>query len=252
MAALISLFIILTISLLITRIATLALIQTGLSRGLAQFQARSAFTGVGFTTNESEKIVTHPVRRRIVMLLMLFGNAGIVTVISSLLLAFINSGGAFEAGLRLLIMVVGLVVLWFLATRRWANRQLSRLIQWALQRWTKLDIRDYTSLLRLSSEYSVTELLVKPGDWLAEKRLSDLRLRREGVIVLGILRANGHYIGAPRGNTAIGANDTLIIYGRTSILSDLDERRANLTGERAHQKAVAEQQRVLQEQDDQE
>lgn len=82
MFAVISLIIVLTISLLITRIATVALTLTGLSRHTAQFQARSAFTGVGFTTNEAETVVNHPLRRRILMLLMLLGNAGVVTSIS--------------------------------------------------------------------------------------------------------------------------------------------------------------------------
>lgn len=44
----------------ITRIATIALTHTGLSRQTARFQARSAFTVVGYTTSESEKLVNHP------------------------------------------------------------------------------------------------------------------------------------------------------------------------------------------------
>lgn len=43
----------LLLSLLITRIATNALSVTGLSRETARFQARSAFTGVGFTTGRT-------------------------------------------------------------------------------------------------------------------------------------------------------------------------------------------------------
>ena len=46
------------------RIATVGLTMTGVSKDLAQFQALSAFTGSGFTTEESEEIVNHPLRRR--------------------------------------------------------------------------------------------------------------------------------------------------------------------------------------------
>lgn len=73
MLSIVSLLIVLTLSILVTRIATVALAHTGLSRESAKFQARSAFTGVGFTTNESEKVVNHPIRRRILLLLMLLG-----------------------------------------------------------------------------------------------------------------------------------------------------------------------------------
>jgi hypothetical protein len=61
MTALISLIIIFTLSALITKIASEALVHTGLSKQSAKFQARSAFTGVGFTTSEAEHIVNHPV-----------------------------------------------------------------------------------------------------------------------------------------------------------------------------------------------
>jgi len=61
------------ISLLITRVATVAFVLTGMSQEAARFQARSALTGTGFTTTESESVVGHPVRRRIVMALMLLG-----------------------------------------------------------------------------------------------------------------------------------------------------------------------------------
>ncbi|NJK33035.1 MAG: potassium transporter TrkA, partial [Deltaproteobacteria bacterium] len=79
MYAIISLLVVVTLSLIITRIATIALMHTGLSRPVSQFQARSAFTGAGFTTQETEHVVNHPVRRRIIRTLMLLGNAGLVT-----------------------------------------------------------------------------------------------------------------------------------------------------------------------------
>lgn len=52
MASLISLIIIFALSLLITKIASEALVHTGLSKQSARFQARSAYTGVGFTTSD--------------------------------------------------------------------------------------------------------------------------------------------------------------------------------------------------------
>ena len=57
MLAAISLFVILLISLLVVRIASVALVHTGLGREAARFQARSAFTGAGYTTSEAESVV---------------------------------------------------------------------------------------------------------------------------------------------------------------------------------------------------
>ena len=68
MYALISLLIVIVVSIIIVRIGAVALEMTGLSRELATFQAQSAFSGVGFTTSESEHVVSHPVRRKIIRL----------------------------------------------------------------------------------------------------------------------------------------------------------------------------------------
>jgi len=112
MISIISLLIILTLSILITRIGTVALTLTGLSRDSSRFQARSAHLGVGFTTSESESVVKHPVRRKILLTLMLLGNAGIITAISSLILTFINLGSNDSIGIKLALLLLGLVLLW--------------------------------------------------------------------------------------------------------------------------------------------
>lgn len=54
MTAVLTLLVVILESMVITRIATIALMATGLTRESARFQARSALTGVGFTTSESE------------------------------------------------------------------------------------------------------------------------------------------------------------------------------------------------------
>ena len=89
MLSIVSLLLVIFLSILITRIGTIALTHTGLTRQSAKFQARSTFSGAGFTTSESEMVVNHPVRRKIVMILILIGNAGIVAAMSSLILTFV-------------------------------------------------------------------------------------------------------------------------------------------------------------------
>lgn len=234
----------LAVSILITRVATIALIHTGLSREAARFQARSAFTGTGFTTNEAEGVVNHPVRRRIVMVLMLLGNAGIVTVVSSLILAFVDLGeGGASLWLKLLFLASGLALLWWAASSAWVDQRLSRLISWALRRYTRLDVRDYASLLHLAGEYQVVELRVDADDWMAGHTLGEMRLREEGVMVLAIVRVDGSYLGVPQRETEVCAGDVLIAYGRVGHLEQLDQRRRGWRGEREHRRAVAEQER---------
>lgn len=258
MAALLSVLIAITLSLLVTRIATEALTLTGLSRTSARFQARSAFTGTGFATAESEAIVKHPLRRRIIMWLMFLGNAGFITVISSLVLTFVSTSSAEDGLSRLFYLFIGIVVLWLLATNRAFNRILTRLVRTGLRRWTDLDLRDYARLLHLKGEYQVTEIEVNDDNWLANKKLNQLRLADEGIAVLGIERrdkpygmASQHiYIGTPHGDTYIYPGDTLIIYGRKAALVELDVRPEGIEGEQAHQQGIIIQKEIKKSQND--
>jgi len=69
---------------MIRNIAAVALQLTGLDKPTANFQALSALTGTGFTTKEAELVLNHPMRRRIISLLMITGNGGMVAVIAGL------------------------------------------------------------------------------------------------------------------------------------------------------------------------
>lgn len=236
MAPIITLLIVLFVSILLTRIATVALTHTGLSRESAKFQARSAFTGVGFTTSESEKVVNHPTRRRILLLLMLLGNAGVVTAVSALIVSFIDLEQSGSLFWKLFLLMSGLVLLWALANSTWVDQRMSVLISRALKSYTRIAVQDYAGLLHLSGDYQITELEVEKEDWLAGKTLSRARLRKEGIMVLGINRKNGSYLGGPDGETLIREKDRLILYGRAGAIRELDQRRRGYRRPGAHGK----------------
>jgi len=246
--AIVSLLVVLIVSMIVVRVASAALTQTGLSHELSRFQARSAFTGAGFTTAESEQVVKHPVRRRIIMLLMLLGNVGIVSAMSSLILSFVGTSGGddFTSSItfRVFLLVVGLAALWLIARSRWVDRQVTRIINKALKRWTHLELRDYASVLHLSKGYIVSEFAVRDEDWLAGRRLQDLSLSDEGVLVLGIEKPDGTYLGAPRGPTHVQPGDVLFLYGRKDSLSELDRRRSGASGNWEHHRAIDRQRRI--------
>lgn len=295
MGAIITLLAVVTISLLVTRIATVALVFTGVSKELARFQARSAFTGCGYSSNENEAMMQHPVRRRIVMILMFAGNVGFVTIIASGITGFVaiekpESGAIFrepipvelqdtsgqvftgvikpilaeaapddpntwysrllglspnaEVTARFIVLAVGLLILYAIASSAWIDQVLSRIIGWALKRFTTIETYDYHSLLHLGDGYVVVEITAGPDDWITGKCLAELRLADEGVQVLGIHRTDGTFVGAPRGNTVIGPGDRLSVWGQTEHIRELDTRRATREGEIQHEQRVREQQEL--------
>lgn len=235
----------LVLSLVIGRAFTTALIVTGMTREAARFQARSALTGAGFTTTESEAIVNHPVRRRIVMQAMLVGNLGIVTLVGGFITTLARAGGFRDQGLRLLMIGVGLLLVLLASRSQWVERRLQGVTSYLARRVTDVDVRDYYGMLRLAGEYAVGELPVEADEWLAGKTLAEASLPNEGILVLGLTRANDEYVGAPTGGTRLEAGDLLILYGRQPVFAELDKRRAGVEGDRAHQAAIAEQARLV-------
>ncbi len=242
---------VLFISLLVVRVATVALALTGISRDLAQFQALSAFTGSGFTTRESEDVVNHPTRRRIVMFLMLAGNAGIVLAVSSVVMSFVNiqeRDDWYDAiWVRMLFLLTGVLVLLFLSRSSFVGEVLWRVNTWYLKRWTHLDVHDYMRLLRLAHDFVVSEVHVHEHDWIAGKTLAESQLASEGALVLGIERADGKYIGAPRGVSRIEPGDTLILYSSQEQMLSLVDRPADMIGNLQHVMAVTKHLNIMDE-----
>lgn len=245
MIAIISLLLVVFISILITRIATIALTHTGMTHESARFQARSAFSGAGFTTEESEMVVSHPVRRKIVMVLILIGNAGIVAAISSLILTFVRQGSDTTMTIRLVVMVTGIAFLWTFASSQWVDQKLSGIVNRLLRRYTQLDVQDYASLLHLTGEYRLAELTIEENDWIEGKKLLESRLRDEGINLLGIKKPDGAYIGNPIPETLLEQDDCLVLYGRINAIKKLDRRKEGLMGDIEHRHAMAEQKTVI-------
>ena len=111
-------------------------------------------------------------------------------------------------------------------------------------------MRDYISLLHLADGYVVLELVVNDSDWIANRSLAEAALSAEGVLVLGLHRANGKYIGSPNGQTMVNIGDTLSLYGPIDRLEELDIRQKGHLGDRAHRIAVATQAEQIKDQEE--
>jgi K+/H+ antiporter YhaU regulatory subunit KhtT len=220
MFALITVLGVLAVSLLVTRVATMVLAGTGMSRANARFQARSALSGVGFTTSAAEAAVRHPVRRRVIFTLMLFGSGGLVTALASLVISF--GGNAHNRGTRALVLIGALLVLWALSRSRLVDRWLTRAIARVLgaRGWAS---RDYATVARLAAGHAVGELHVPSGAELDGATAAALPLG-DGIAVLGVERRDGSYVSLPAGDTELRHGDTLLLYGDAERLERLAAR----------------------------
>lgn len=156
----------------------------------------------------------------------------------------LSVSGTYAATMSVYALVAAVVVLLAPPRSRWFHGLLTPVIEWGLRRTATFELRDYTGLLHLHRDYRVADLAVSEGDWLGNERIGDLELHSEdGVIILGIRREDGTYIGAPGGEHEIKRGDTLVAYGRENRLQELVTRAKG--DDLAHERAKADHRRLL-------
>lgn len=135
MTGALALLFLLTVTLAIVRVAGVALRLTGMPQPVARFQAISALTGTGFTTSEAEGTMHHPVRRRILTMLMFTGHLGLVSITSTVILTMTASESTVGAFVQILFMLAAILAICALAVSKtldrvmcdWIGRLLMRL-----------------------------------------------------------------------------------------------------------------------------
>lgn len=215
----VALTIIAAVSFIIVRIGATALRITGLSPDAANFQAISGFFGVGFTTRESEMIVSHPTRRRVMTHIIVAGNLGITSALATLVVAIMQTENTTTSTGLTLAVLAGCIAVVLLITRSpRVTVWLDRFIAWSLDRSGAVRALDYETLLRARDGYVVSEFEVEPGHALVGQTLRTAALRGRGVLVLGITDSDGRYAGSPEPDAEICPGDVLTVYGQERTL----------------------------------
>lgn len=235
MAAIIGLLFILGVSVVTVRIGAIALELTGLSFEVAVFQSQSAFFGAGFTTSESEYIVNHSVRRKIIRLLILVGNVGMVSSGATLIVALSGFTDT-NAGIRAPLLAGSLVLVILVSRSTVVYRLMKKVIVSVLKRNRSLRLTDYHDILGISKGYSISQMRVKNNSWQKGRSLKELGLRKEGTIILAIRRKveNEEIIVMPHGGIVIEEDDLLTVYGRDEAVNCLFTRPAGAEGDEIH------------------
>jgi len=221
MGALLALLIIVVVSLVVVRVGATALMMTGMSWDAASFQAYSAFFGVGFTTKEAEMVVNHPIRRRIIKHLILFGNIGLTTALATVVVTFVQSSETSQTLETVGMIIGGLIVLVILSNIKFLKKILDIVIRKTLERSGVAHALDYDLLLRVQSGYCVSEIDVLADSPIAGETLAKTRPADQGVIVLGITGADGIFHGVPGPSDRVEVGDVITVYGDENAIKKL-------------------------------
>jgi len=210
------------LSMAFTRLAAGALIATGLPPDVASFQARSAFSGAGFTTTEAENVVNNPDSRKIISTTMFVGNLGTPTLVVTVLVGFLAPGPGNTVE-RVMVAISGLVLAVLLVTNRPMKRWLVKVGQREAQRrlLPRLD-NQVVELLAVGDDFVVGAVQVVAGTGSTVQSLRSIDDALPAVRVLGVQQSEG-FFGTPPVDLELAAGDKIIAYGLRSDLQNLVE-----------------------------
>ncbi|MBN2379598.1 hypothetical protein JXM67_07340 [candidate division WOR-3 bacterium] len=197
-------------------VAAIALMLTGMDRRKASFEALSAFFGVGFTTRNSEEIVSHPQRRRIITIMIILGNAGIITVIASLVSsvasASINKSLA-AVPIGIVVGAVVIIVLWRIAVWRGWTEKFERWVEHKLLKAKVFKTQRVIGIVEVDGDYVIGKVLARKGSEFTNRKLGELKLSEKGLLVL-VINRSGRIIRPPKATNYIREGDILTVFGK--------------------------------------
>jgi hypothetical protein len=220
------------ISFIIVRIGAIAFELTGLEWSLSKFQALSCFTGTGFTTRESELIVGHPQRRRIASVIMVLGNAGLVTLIAT----FANSlqpniivpkisvpflhlvvPSGILPWVNLLIITASLFFTFKIFIKKKVRERITELLRRSIEKREIIKPVSFEDLIVATGGYGLASIDIDAGNATINKTIRKMDLTHKDLTILAILR-RGEIMTNPPPTTKIREGDKLICYGKLDDL----------------------------------
>lgn len=210
-SAVVPVLIIVVIFFFIVRVATVILKLTGMDEKTSRFQAISAFTGTGFTTKEAETILEDEIRRKTVIVLMVLGKVGIVSVITSLFLSFGKddlTGDLYKS----LVLFVFIFLFYKVTTFKGFSSALNKFIERRIIARGIVRQKTIEELFHLPKGYGIAKLTITSQSKEKNLTLVEGGFIARDILILSIERRN-KLIAFPRANDIIEEGDKLLCYG---------------------------------------
>jgi len=216
------------ISFIVVRIGAIAFQLTGLEWSLAKFQSLSCFSGTGFTTKEAELITGNPQRRRIASILMILGNAGLVTLIATfantlrpamrlpeITIPFVHLvfPSALLPWINLAIVTVSVYIIYKVFTHTKVTKKITDLLKKRIIKKELVKPVSFEELLVSTGGYGISNIEVTDDSSVANKTLIETALRSHDITVLVIERGRD-IIPNPHRDTKILLGDRLVCFGK--------------------------------------
>lgn len=189
----------------------------GLPEEKARFQVTSLLTGCGFTTRESEMILSTARRRRLARITMLFGYVFNITVVSAFINVFLSlklaEVGSYLGGILIPLAAVALliVVVRIPAVRAWMNKLFEKLAGSIV----RSDTANTVMLIDHIGKGSIAQVTLRqvPEEYVG-KPLSKSGLKEEkNILIMLIETAEDVKPQPPHASTVFRDGDKLTVFG---------------------------------------
>ena len=206
----------------ISELFTMLFRFTGMPDEKARFQVTSLLTGCGFTTHESELILSTKSRRRLARLTMLFGYVFNITIVSAFINVFFSlklSELVADLVSSLIPMIVILIIFVFMrvpAVKSWGDRVIERLAGRIIHR----DVANSILLIDYIGQDSIALVtLEEVPPPLVGKHLSETGLKTEQNILVMLIEPKGAKPEPATANTVFQPGDKLTVFGDYTTIS---------------------------------
>lgn len=227
--------IVIVVSFIVVKVGAAAFEITGLGQSQARFQALSAFTRTGFTTKEAELIVSNEERRKIASMLMILGNAGLVTLIAALVNSINETATSpvfliprfknyipvfLTPYINLALILIAVLMIYKIVTYSKIDNYIKKKAKQRMLTKKIVTPVSFEEFLLTSGGYGISQIEISENNPLLGKALSESGLKRHDILVLSIER-DGEYLTNPSADTEINLGDKLVCFGRLDNVREI-------------------------------
>ena len=194
---------------------------TGLPDEKARFQVMSLLTGCGFTTRESEMILSSRSRRRLARITMLFGYVFNITIVSAFINVFLSLKLAqvenFFVGMLIPLTAVIIIFVFIRipAVRVWGDNLFEKLAGKLLHQ----DSSNTVLLLDYIGKDSIAQVRIRAiPEELRDMPLAETGLRSRDNILVMLVEHEGEGAVPARADTVFRPGDKLTVFGNYSAI----------------------------------
>lgn len=217
---------------IISEVFTVLFRLIGLPTEKARFQVTSLLTGVGFTTHESEMILSSRTRRRLARITMLFGYVFNVTIVSAMINVFLSmkKSEIGNSAISMLIPLLAIATAIVLSRTSRARRWLDQKIEMVAGRLTsQAALNSILMIDQIGKDSIATVTLNTIPEYLAGKPLSQTGLKQEYNILVLLVERKEQKPVAAMARTVFQVGDRITVFGDYSTLCRAFEAKERFT-----------------------